>query len=576
MARQRNYENWTREQLIDEVEVLRKQKTYGLVWETDKTKEIFDCYINWDGEQTKEVFPSGENKFPVLKEIKANDVLSDKKDNFNIIIEGDNYHSLAVLNFTHQKAIDLIYIDPPYNTGNKSWKYNNDYVDSEDAYRHSKFLSFMSKRLKLAKNLLKDDGVIVVTIDDHEIFSIGLLMDELFGEQNRLGVVTIVHNPRGRSDDKFFATSHEYALFYAKCAEKVTIHKLDLTEDQRDAFKHKDDVSNYRLLPLRRSGSNSKRENRPNLHYPIYYNPRTRQALVEKPSESGFVEIYPIDSKGIERVWRWGKETLSKLLSTDVVIKESGDGYSVMAKDRIKAGRRPMTHWVDPKYDASSHGTILLEKILGKNKIFDYPKSLYALIDTLQITTKDKKDATILDFFAGSGTTGHAVLELNKIDGGQRKFILCTNNENGICKDVCYPRIKNVMNGYPGNRGLGGNLKYFETGFVNSSQTDSNKKAIINKSTEMICVKENAFEPVIEAATYRVFRNSETNVGIIFDDEAISDFITEAKNIKGKFNIYVFSLDESVPSFEFKELQERVKLCPIPEVILHVYRRIFK
>ena len=168
---------------------------------------------------------------------------------------------------------------------------------------------------------------------------------------------------------------------------------------------------------------------------------------------------------------------------------------------------------------------------------------------------------------------------LNKQDGGNRKFILCTNNENKISEEVCYPRIKAVIKGnekYPDITGIKDNFKYFKTDFVESAPTDQNKKKIVDKSTEMLCIKENAFKPIIDKKGYKVFKNSDIHLGIIFDDEQIEKFVKEAKNIKGKFHVYVFSFDDSVPKEEFKSMEGRIKLCPIPEVILHVYRKIFK
>ena len=582
MAKKIDYDIWSKDELVKEIRRI-KETTYGLVWHRDLPEEKIDILINPDARTPNEMFPNemAGKPFPVLKEVKGKAIESDKSKLVNLLIEGDNYHSLAVLNFTHHEAIDFIYIDPPYNTGNRNWKYNNDFVDKEDPFRHSKFISFLHKRLKLAKNLLKETGIICLTIDDHEIFPVGMLMDEIFGEENRLGVITIAHNPRGRSDDKFFATAHEYALFYAKDVNLAQILKLDLNEEQIKAFNLEDKISKYRLLPLRRSGSNSLRTARRNLYYSIYFNPKTGEKTVSNPNDKSFIEILPVDSKGIERVWRWGKETLSKTIDSEIVIKESKGKFSVFAKDRIKNGRRLKTYWVDPKYDASSHGTILLESILGKNKAFDYPKSIFALIDTLKIVVGDNKNACVLDFFAGSGTTGHAVLELNKEDDGQRNFILCTNDENGICRDVCYPRIKKVISGYKNQKGekikeLGGNLKYFVTDFVEAEPTDKNKRKLVKESTDMLCILENAFELVQETPEFKIFKNTDKYVGVIFYEEAIEDYKKAIKKINGHFNTYVFSMGDDPHTKKFTDVKSKVTLCAIPEIILKVYREIFK
>jgi adenine-specific DNA-methyltransferase len=404
-------------------------------------------------------------------------------------------------------------------------------------------------------------------------------MDEIYGEENRLGLITIVHNPRGRSDDHYFATCHEYALAYGKNAGKTVTYKIGLTEEQAENFPLEDDESRYRLLPLKRTGSNSTPKERPNLFFPIYYNPKNNEISLEE--KEGFVSITPLDMDGNKRVWRWGKQAVLERKDTEIVIKKSRDGnFSIFAKDRIKEGRKPKTVWMDPKYDASSHGTMLLQKILGKRKTFDYPKSLYAVKDLLEIGLKGKKNAIILDFFAGSGTTGHATLELNNEDGGQRNFILCTNNESGISEDVCHPRIEKVIKGYSYSRkniqGLGGNLKYFKTSFVPAEPTDKNKIALTEKITEMLCIKENTFEEVKSEKRYKIFRNVKSYTGIVFDHQVIDDFKKEIAKINGKFSLYIFSLGDDTFEEEFEDMKKKVKLSPIPEAILRVYRRIFK
>src|SRR3990167_1329585 len=208
----RNYQDWSKEKLLHEYKELLKRKKFGIVWE-DKLEDV--------AEQCK-------TSLPVLKEEKKKDLSADNNDVTHIIIEGDNYHALSVLNYTHKRKVDVIYIDPPYNTGNKSWRYNNDFVDKEDRFRHSKWLSFMSKRLRLAKSLLKEDGFFIVTIDNNELFTLGLLMDEVFGEINRIGVITVVHKPEGRNQENFFGTSNEFMLVYAKNIDKATFNRVVL------------------------------------------------------------------------------------------------------------------------------------------------------------------------------------------------------------------------------------------------------------------------------------------------------------------------------------------------------------
>lgn len=235
------YDNYTKEQLIEKINRLEKHR-YGLVWE-DKEEAI--------AEQC-------EQELPVLIEDKEREIKQGKPDApTHFIFEGDNYHTLYTLNFTHRKKIDVIYIDPPYNTGNKSWRYNNDYVDKEDSFRHSKWLSFMNKRLRLSKRLLKETGIIICAIDDYEFAGLKLLFDKIFGEANRLGTLVVMHNPRGRNDDKFFASQHEYVLVYAKNSLMAKVHDFELTEEDKKQYRKEDEISRYAETSFIRTGNNS-------------------------------------------------------------------------------------------------------------------------------------------------------------------------------------------------------------------------------------------------------------------------------------------------------------------------------
>ena len=457
--------NITDENTLNNLSLIENEltkKKYGLIWE----------------EHEEDVDIKLKNSIPVFEEDKSKEIIKGEDENYNFIIEGDNLHSLYLLNKTHAGKIDVIFIDPPYNTGAKSWKYNNAYVDNNDGYRHSKWLSFMNNRLRYAKNLLSDDGVIIVTIDDYEVHTLGLLMDEIFGEENHMSTLVIESNPRGRTSDPFFATSHEYYLYYAKNASKAKFFNMELSDEQKALFKLEDEVSPYRLLPLRKSGAASRRHERPTQYYPIYVRPSDLEMSTQKFSEE-CVEVWPIDESGEERVWRFGIKNCEENLRTHnfVAVKKADNKYTIYQKDRIKISRKPKTMWIDPKYDASAHGTILISNILGKRNAFDYPKSLYAVIDSLSVLLREKKDAIVLDFFAGSGTTGHAILEMNKKDNGNRKYILCTNNENNICEEITYERMKNVILGYKDEKnnkveGLKSNLKYYKTSYIPRINSD--------------------------------------------------------------------------------------------------------
>lgn len=556
------YDNYSKEQLIDKIKLLEKQR-YGLVWE-DKPEEIANqC----------------ERELPVLKEDKTKEIVKDPTKPTNYIFEGDNYHTLYTLNFTHKRKIDTIYIDPPYNTGNKSWRYNNDYIDKEDRFRHSKWLSFMSKRLRLARRLLKETGIIICAIDDYEFASLKLLFDEIYGEQNRLGTLVVVHNPRGRNDDKFFASQHEYVLVYAKNSEKASVQHFALNENDKDQYKKADDISPYAETSFIRTGNNSKRTERPNLYYPIYYNEKTNELSLTKTN--GWEELLPLNNDGEEKTWRWGKETFLELQATELFVKKVKGKNKIFKKRRLtdNTGKKPKTVWYESKYDASSNGIMLLQKLLGKDNTFNYPKSLYAVKDILEITTD--KDSLILDFFAGSGTTGQAVLELNLQDKGIRQFILCTNNENQICEEVTYPRIKKVIEGYGEKKGIPANVKYFKTDYVPYVITDNDKRTLVSKSTELLCIAENTFEVVkqnIKKMDFAIFKNSKQFTAIIYDEDSIENCCDELikTNPKHKVVIYVFSYDHTYDELDFETLNFKFDVKPIPEAILNVYRKISK
>lgn len=558
----KDYKNWDKNELIKEIDQLRKRKKYGLVWEEKLEDVVEQCKI----------------KLPVLEEVKGKEIKTDSDKPTNLLIEGDNYHALSVLNYTHKGKIDVIYIDPPYNTGAKDWKYNNDYVDINDQWRHSKWLSFMEKRLKLAKQLLKRNGVLICTIDKNEQANLGVLLQEIFNKKE-IVCVTIIHNPGG-IQGKNFSHTNEFAYF---------IHPLN---GNYISTIERDDVPSTAFRDWGKQSS--KREAAKTCFYPIFIKDENIIGFGEvspdnfHPKSSnitrkdGIIEVYPIDQKGTERKWRFGRETVEDIKDELICKKVKGE-YSIL---RDKKDYRWKTVWTETKYNANVYGTKLLNNIIESK--FPYPKSVYAVMDCIKAVIHDNKDSTILDFFAGSGTTGHAVMELNEIDKGQRKFILCTNNEdnNGegtkIADDMCYPRIENVIKGYKGlldgkkYQGLKGNLKYFRTTFIPADPTDKNKTALTKKATDMLCVKEDTFEKIKSNEQYIIYGNKKRYTGIIFDHQAIDDFKKEIAKIDGKFSVYVFSLGDDTFDEEFEDMKSKVKLSPIPEAILRVYRRIFK
>lgn len=414
-------------------------KKYGLVFEEHR-------------EEIDEILATHT---PVLTE--DGSLLIDNGGQMNFLLEGDNLASLQLLLKTHKGKIDLIYIDPPYNTGHNDFAYDDNFVSANDAFLHSKWLSFMRNRLALAKNLLSPVGCIFISINDIEQSQLKLLCDSIFGESNFIATLP-KKGSGGRQDSKHFAVVHEYVLCYARNANYFVAGR---EEKESGDYPLMDETTGrrYKLQLLRKWGDSSRRIDRPNLYYPLYYSEKSGEISTE-PIADGII-IYPMLSKTEEGRWRWGKSTMQENIENGVVIfqKKSGEyvGYEKIYEP-TEVATKPYTTWID---DIDNNtGSTLLKNILGKTA-FDYPKPL-DLIEKLLRRGTDRTDITVLDFFAGSGTTGHAVMKLNAEDGGTRRFILCTNNENNICREVTYERIRRVID----KEGYAASLKYFKVEYV--------------------------------------------------------------------------------------------------------------
>lgn len=556
-------EDYSKEELISIIKSIKKQKKFGLVWEDKPEKVAIDC----------------KEKLPVLNEDASKAISKALGQPTNIIIEGDNYHSLSILNYTHQKTINLIYIDPPYNTGNASWRYNNRIINSDDDFKHSKFISFMNRRLRLAKNLLSEDGLIAVAIDDYEMQNVRLLMDEIYGEDNRLGTCVVIHNPGGRQDDKFIATTHEYMLIYAKNKDLAEVGYLELTEEKKSQFVNTDKYGGYKLRSFIRTGAHSRPNERPGLFYPIYINPQTKDIDIEK--HDGWIELYPKDSKSENRVWRWSGKTLMDKKEKYIECKEKSGNYSLYVKERESdnKGYKPKTLWSNPNYSSASAMNQLKTILAGKrNSDFPFPKSVFLMKDVIKILSKP--DSIVLDFFAGSGTTGQAVLELNKEDNGRRRFIICTNNENKIAEEVTYQRIAAVINGYQKVPGIPANVRYFSTSFVEKEQTlDKLRRKLTPACEDMIRVREGIFNKIIDEDLFKVFEENGQIVGVIYDRFELEKYIDQIEELKTDkpVHLYVFSYDNSGRLDEVtKTTKHEYESQPIPEGVLEIYKKIFK
>jgi len=563
-----DHTSWSKVELVKEIKKLEKRKKYGIIWDEETTKEIFEEEV--------------QKKLPVLQEFTKKEITTNVNQPTNILIEGDNYHALSVLNYTHHNKVDLIYIDPPYNTGNE-FTFNDYKVEKEDSYKHSKWLSFMNKRLKLAKKLLSEKGVIFISIDDNEQAQLKILCDEIFGKDNFVAQIVVVSNRKGRHYLEI-AVMHEYVLCYSK---KLDILLNKLPKNIQDK-KYEDKKGKYELWELRNRNPKFNRKNRPNLFYPVYVNESIHDEFMNcavslTKTDDYSIEVFPRNKEGLDGCWRWSKRkfleniTSNNPTSSELVARKRRDqGWNINQKSRSDSSHSKSV-W-DEKEVTTETGTIELRNLFS-DSVFDHPKPVELIKKIIMLATK--KNSIVLDFFAGSGTTGHAVLELNKEDDGNRKFILCTNNENNICTDVCYPRLDKVINGYKNLKkekieGLEGNLKYFKTSFVDSEPTDQNKKIMVEQSTEMLCLKEDCFDLIKTGNQFKIFKSPNDHyLGIVYYYDGIEPYKKEILKLNKKISTYVFSLTDTVDDDEFTEVDQLVNLKPIPSAILNVYRRIF-
>jgi adenine-specific DNA-methyltransferase len=555
----KDYSNLTKDQLLEVIDKLEGKKKYGLVWDEERVPEkvVTDC----------------QAKLPVLTEVKGKEINTDESEPTHILIEGDNYHALSVLNYTHKGKIDLIYIDPPYNTGKADeFMYNDKYVDINDGYRHSKWLSFMNKRLDLAKNLLTDKGVIFLAIDDNEIAQLKLLCNQVFGEENFIAQFIRKNKAGAGHDSGQIAIEFDYMLCFAKNKTEVKFQKeiLDVENDSKYKLedKHIKHRGKYYLRDLDYKGTYSESGD-----YPM------------KTPDS--TEIYSGGKFGKPNTWRWSKEKVKWGIENDyIVFKKNKDSWKVYIKqyqfvdneNNIRERQLPYRALIQ---FLNSDGSQELNNVVQQN-IFKFPKSTALIEFCLNLIPNN--NITVLDFFAGSGTTGHSVLNANYKDNGNRKFIICTNNENNICENVTYQRITKVIKGYKnlkGNqiKGTGNNLKYFKTTYVaNNRNKDQLKIDITKRCTEMLCLKEGIFNLLKEEADYKIFQQDNRFLAVYYDfaNVSLEELKEEMNALKGEKVLYCFTVDNhGLDKANFRGWKN-IRLEPIPQKILDVYKRIFK
>ncbi|MDE7442395.1 MAG: site-specific DNA-methyltransferase [Muribaculaceae bacterium] len=526
--------------------LLRESKTYGLVWE-DKPEDV--------EERLRE-------ELPVLIEDKNKALTSGGEDAPNhILIEGDNLESLTSLAYTHAGKIDVIYIDPPYNTGNKDFVYNDSYVDGEDSYRHSKWLSFMSKRLKIAKKLLSERGVIFISIDDNEQANLKILCDEIFGIPNFVSIFlwrkkSTTSNVKGAE----VSSLCDYNLCYKKSPISKIKCRIKSKEDRK--FPYHDELGWYRTTVIEKKDAGA------------YQRDSMKYSILGHFPRSG-------------KRWQIGEKKAREL---EMLGRFIYDGQKILLK--VYDFEQEDTTSAQPNL-LLEHGTtdnaakLVNNEILGIPELFSNPKPTELVSHFISLCGDDK--SYILDFFAGSGTTLHATMQLNAEDGGKRQCILCTNNENGICENVTYERNKRVIKGYtkPNGEFVEGlkdnNLRYYRTAFVGRERSIKNMRHLVHLATDMLCIKENLYDEKKRFAgmptyknIYRYFENDEKRMLIIYDERYIEEIVKMIQSVDcpNKIKVYVFSPSEDPWEATFEPVEEKIELCALPYAIYNAYKRV--
>lgn len=546
--------------------LLRSQKKYGLVWE-DKPEAV---------EQKL------ETELPVLKEVPSRAIISDNPDAPNhILIEGDNLEALATLAYTHAGKIDVIYIDPPYNTGNKDFVYNDAYIDSEDSYRHSKWLSFMSRRLKIAKKLLSDRGIIFISIDDNEQANLKLLCDsaELFGEKNFVGTFFW----KRTSTPPALSYKIRRKLEFVLCYQKSSIPQRTFAQGYVDGGD----------APLLNSGNP-----RGILTFPVGTVHFNLPDGIYSPNSTYKIELLDdvevVDGLNANKFraagnFKWGQSNLEREVSEGTYFLIKSRQFSPRFQKATKATKVP-SNIIDEEVNVGTNEDAQKE-MLGFNlsSSFDYAKPSSLIAYLAKMPFWDDKDITVLDFFAGSGTTLHAVMQLNATDDGKRQCIICTNNESGICENITYQRNKSVIQGYtmPNNIEVAGltnnNLRYYRTDFVGRSRSTKNMRRLVQLSTDMLCIKENLYTEQKTFAglptfknIYRYFEHGDKKMLVIYDERYVDEIVKMISSVEttSKIKVYVFSPSEDPWEASFEPVNDKVELCALPQAIYNTYKRI--
>lgn len=566
--------------MIIKEEVIKRK--YGLIWE--EHEERVDIEMN--------------TKIPVFIEDKDAEIYTDREDKINFLIEGDNLHSLHLLQKTHKGKVDCVYIDVPYNRGNNDFIYDDDEVGKDDGFKHSKWLSSIKRRLELIWKLLTPKGVIFISIDDNEQAPLKMLCDDLFGEDNFISCIPRRTKSSGKTTANI-SLNHDYILVYERNKNEGDIVSLDHIDD---GFKYEDEFVNERgKYKLNQTLDYDSLSYSKSLDYELEIN---GEKFYPGTSYEAWLDRQNGNYKRADWAWRWSKNLFEFGYKNGfIVVNESKNGKRIYTKTYLNAKivedengyrietirrKKPIStlDFTDAMY-SNDNGKKDLKKFFGKESVFDYPKPVELIKSICKLI--GNKDAVFLDCYAGSGTTAEAILEMNKIDGGKRKFILCTNNQNGICRDITYKRIEKVMKGYEfsGKKervlyekkismndlkridkileeiktleenkkdefdkisksfkngilqmigvdmytekaiGLGGNLKYYKTEYIDKLSDDINITDELMRYIETLIQLDNGI------------RIDDDSMKIIYDDSAADEFIENENNLVKCKKIYI-------------------------------------
>lgn len=520
---------------LNEIEAELKRKKYGLVWENHIEKNDLEL----------------KNKIPVFEEVKELEIKKDVKKSTNFILEGDNLYSLYLLEKTHTNKVDLIIIDPPYNRGLNDFVYDDNYIDKNDSFKHSKWISFMNKRLMIAKKLLKDNGAIFINIDDNEFAQLKLLCDDIFGEENFISCFPW-HNRTSVQNDTDISINHEYIIAYAKKRRRINrrlkASNSDIWYDLSDfVIQPKDTDSSKYSNPdndprgLWKADPFDAPNIRPNLTYEI---------------ENPITGVKYLPSKG--RCWRTEKEKYEALLADNRIIFGKNGNSRPQLKvfyEEVKMKGEIRNSWFDSDtYYTSTEGKKEFLSILPDKKIFNTPKpvNLYKEIIKMCISPKVEKPV-ILDFFAGSGTLGQAVLE--EFKGENAEFILCNSNENNICVDITYERIKRIINGYINSKnqeidGIESNLKYYKVKYIDKFDRKDDSYYVVNELSKYI-------KEMVQLENAQDIEDG--NIKILSSDEEVDNFVNNIEELEKCKLVYLDNnaliTEEQIEIFEKYEMK---------------------